>query len=166
MIEMNREIHLAVTNPQPKPNQSTTSHKQQQKMLPQGKKRARSAMRESVANTSEAISSDNLPTFVSNVPDMTSLSATSAPDSTGRDHASKPFWDAFSTEISKRLPSHTVTGSAASGSTSWSSSFARLAQGSWFSATEGAMVMGNPQTTIVAMSTSSIGCPSSPAMGP
>src|SRR5690606_8719719 len=39
---------------------------------------------------------------------------TSALDSTGRDHASKPFWDAFSTEISKRLPSHTVTGSAAS----------------------------------------------------
>src|SRR5690606_4415002 len=62
----------------------TTSHKQQQKMLLQGKKRARSDTRESVANTSEAISSDNLPTFVSNVPDMTSLSATSAPDSTGR----------------------------------------------------------------------------------
>src|SRR5690606_12720556 len=155
MIEMNREIHLAVTNPEPKPNQSTASHKQQKMMLLQGRKRARSDTRESVANTSEAISSDNLPTFVSNVPDMTSLSVTSAPDSTGRDHASKPFWDAFSTEISKRLPSHTVTGSAASGSTSWSSSFARLAQGSWFSATERAIVTRGPQTGVAAVATSS-----------
>src|SRR5690606_26891844 len=55
-------------------------------------------------------------------------------------------------------------GSAASGSTSWSSSFARLAQGSWFSATERAMVTGNPQTTIIATSSPRICSPSSPSL--
>src|SRR5690606_20335361 len=39
--------------------------------------------------------------------------------------------------------------------TSWSSSFARLAQGSWFSATERAIVTRGPQTAVAAVATSS-----------
>ena len=95
-------------------------------------KKRKSAMPESAARSREVTSKDRSKIFKKNT-QTTKSSQKLDQDSTTNGKNSKPFWNKFTQEASQKCVLPTKTDCVDMDSNLWSSTFKKLAAGSWFS---------------------------------